>query len=145
MPAAVNEINRSGHLMLPAAVIPFYAAGIGARHGESTINRDLPFVADANVRCGKRKVSVTVNSCVVVGSPSPDRVRRLAAIVPGAESRRRTYGIHLHYSFLRSCMSGFLQVLGPLFDLLSTQNLMCIKNTYIYDLKNVLANKILYN
>ncbi|XP_021308472.1 GDP-mannose 4,6 dehydratase 2 [Sorghum bicolor] len=28
-------------------------AGIGARHGESTINRDLPFVADANVRCEK--------------------------------------------------------------------------------------------
>jgi len=44
----------------------FSAAGTGARHGEATINRDLPFVADANVRCGKRKVPVTVNSCVVV-------------------------------------------------------------------------------
>ena len=69
MPAAVNEINRSGHLMLPAAVIPFSAAGTGARHGEATINRDLSFVADANARCGKRKVPVTVNSCVVVLGP----------------------------------------------------------------------------
>ena len=60
MPAAVNGINHSGHLMLPAAVIPFSAAGTGARHGEATINRDLSFVADANARCGKRKVSVTV-------------------------------------------------------------------------------------
>ena len=66
MPAAVNGINRSGHLMLPAAVIPFSAAGTGARHGEATINRDLSFVADANARCGKCKVPVTVNSCVVV-------------------------------------------------------------------------------
>ena len=45
---------------MPAAVIPFSAAGTGARHGEATINRDLSFVADANARCGKRKVSVTV-------------------------------------------------------------------------------------
>jgi hypothetical protein len=54
--AAVNGINRSGHLMLPAAVIPFSAAGTGVRHDEATINRDLSFVADANVRCGKCKV-----------------------------------------------------------------------------------------
>jgi len=66
VPAAVNGINRSGHLMLPAVVIPFSAAGTGAPHGEATINRDLSFVADANARCGKRKVTVMVNSCVVV-------------------------------------------------------------------------------
>ena len=60
MPAAVNGINHSGHLMLPAAVILFSAAGTGARHGEATINRDLSFVADANARCSKRKVPVTV-------------------------------------------------------------------------------------
>jgi len=52
--------------MLPAAVIPFAAAGTGARHDEATINRDLLFMADANARCGKCKVPVTVNSCVVV-------------------------------------------------------------------------------
>jgi len=46
--------------MLPAAVNPFSAAGTGAHHGEATINRDLSFVADANARCGKRKVLVTV-------------------------------------------------------------------------------------
>ena len=62
----VNEINRSWHLMLPAAVISFSAAGTDTRHGEATINHDLSFVADANTRCGKRKVAVTVNSCVVV-------------------------------------------------------------------------------
>ena len=60
MPAAVNGINHSGHLMLPAAVNPFFVVGTGARHGEATINRDLSFVADANARCGKRKVPVTV-------------------------------------------------------------------------------------
>ena len=60
MPAAVNGINHNGHLMLPAAVNPFSAAGTGARHGEATINRDLSFVADANARCGKRKVPVMV-------------------------------------------------------------------------------------
>jgi len=68
VPAAVNGINRSEHLMLPAAVIPFSAAGTSARHGEATINRDLSFVADANAHCGRRKVPVTVNSCVVVES-----------------------------------------------------------------------------
>ena len=56
MPAADNGINRSGHLMLPAAVIPFSAVGTGARHGEAMINRDLSFVADANAHCGKCKV-----------------------------------------------------------------------------------------
>ena len=66
MSAAVNGINRSGHLMLPAAVIPFSAAGTDARHGEATINRDLSFMSDANARYGKCKVPVTVNSCVVV-------------------------------------------------------------------------------
>ena len=69
MSAAVNGINRSGHLMLPVAVIPFSAAATGARHGEATINRDLSFVADATARCGKCKVPVTVNSCVVVLGP----------------------------------------------------------------------------
>ena len=59
MPAAVNGINHSGHLMLSAAVNPF-SAGTGARHGEAMINRDLSFVAEANARCGKRKVPVTV-------------------------------------------------------------------------------------
>ena len=66
MPAAVNGINRSGQLMLPAAAISFFAVGTDARHGEATINRDLSFVADTNARCGKRKVPVTANSCVVV-------------------------------------------------------------------------------
>ena len=46
--------------MLPAAVISFSAADTGTRHGEATINCDLSFVADANARCGKRKVSATV-------------------------------------------------------------------------------------
>ena len=66
VPTAVNGINHSRHLMLPAAVIPFSTAGTGVRHGEATINRDLSFVADTNARCGKCKVPVTVNSCVVV-------------------------------------------------------------------------------
>jgi len=52
--------------MLPAAVIPFSVAGKGARHGEATINCDLSFVADANARCGKCKLPVMVNNCVVV-------------------------------------------------------------------------------
>jgi hypothetical protein len=46
--------------MLPAVVIPFSAVGTSARHGEATINRGLSFVADANARCGKRKVPVMV-------------------------------------------------------------------------------------
>ena len=66
MPAVENGINRNGHLMLPAAVIPFSVAGKGARHGEATINCDLSFVADANARCGKCKLPVMVNNCVVV-------------------------------------------------------------------------------
>ena len=66
MPIAVNGINRSGHLMLPTTIILFSAAGTGARHSVATINRDLSFVADANDRCSKRKVPVTVNTCVVV-------------------------------------------------------------------------------
>jgi len=79
VPAAVNAINRSGHLMLPAAVIPFSAAGTDARHSKATINRDLSFVADANARCGKCKVAVMVNSCVVVVltlaiSPTPQEM-----------------------------------------------------------------------
>jgi len=71
VPVVVNRINRSGYLMLPAAVIPFSIADTGARHGEAMINCDLSFLADANARCGKRKMPVTVNSCVVVFGSSP--------------------------------------------------------------------------
>ena len=56
--------------MLPAAVIPFSATGTCAHHGEATINRDLSFVADANARCGKHKVPVTVKQSCSSGSVS---------------------------------------------------------------------------